>query len=103
MHAVPSACGRHADDGCRAGAPAVRPARTGLAAGGAQFVAFRRMNEHTIVRVGALPGAITGLLVRALPAFGESNPQILIELREADAAHTSGLISNREASERMAF
>ena len=33
------------------------------------------MNEHTIVRVGAIPGAITGPLVRALPAFGESNPR----------------------------
>ena len=75
--------------------PFVRRALASLQ-GGAQFVAFRRANEHTIVRVGAIPGAITGLLVRALPVFGASNPQILIELQEADAAQTSGLISSRE-------
>lgn len=64
--------------------------------GGTQFVAFRRTNAQTVVRVGAITGAITGLLVRALPAFALSKPEIMIELQEANAAETSALISNRE-------
>lgn len=34
--------------------------------------------------------------MRALPVFGELNSQILIELREANAAQAGALISNRE-------
>lgn len=64
--------------------------------GGAQFVAFRHTNAHRIVRVGAIMGAITGLLVRALPAFSESESNIMVQLQEADAMQTSALIARRE-------
>ncbi|MES2248014.1 MAG: LysR family transcriptional regulator [Pseudomonadota bacterium] len=63
---------------------------------GTQFVAFRQSSGHSIVRVGAIHGAINGLLVRALPAFGQSKPDILVQLQEANAAESSALISNRE-------
>jgi DNA-binding transcriptional LysR family regulator len=63
---------------------------------GAEFVAFRNKNLHSIVRVGAIYGAISGLLVRALPAFSRLKPDIMIELQEANAPETGVLISNRE-------
>ena len=59
---------------------------------GTQFVAFRQSSGHSIVRVGAIHGAINGLLVRALPAFGQSKPDILVQLQEANAAESSALI-----------
>lgn len=63
---------------------------------GTQFVAFRQSSGHSIVRVGAIQGAVCGLLVRALPAFGSWKPEILVQLQEANAAESSALISNRE-------
>jgi DNA-binding transcriptional LysR family regulator len=64
---------------------------------GTQSVAFRRMNDHSIVRVGAIPGAICGLLVRALPAFCRLRPDVMIELQEADGPRTiAPLVLNQE-------
>lgn len=64
--------------------------------GGAEFVAYRSLNAQSVVRVGAINGAISGLLARALPPFNRLKPDIMVELYEADAAQSSALISNRE-------
>lgn len=63
--------------------------------GGLESVAFRTMSQGGLVRVGAIHGAISGLLVRALPAFGRSMPEVMVELQEATAAQTTALIANR--------
>jgi DNA-binding transcriptional LysR family regulator len=63
--------------------PFVRRALAALE-GGAECVALRREHTHGIVRVGAMVGAVCGLLVRALPPFGRTRPDILVELHEVD-------------------
>lgn len=76
--------------------PFVRRALTALE-GGAEFVAYRRMNAHGVVRVGAIQGAISGLLVRASPAFSRAKPNILVDLQEVEGlAEQSALITQRE-------
>ena len=45
-----------------------------------------------VVRVAAIGGAIAGLLVRAIPSFARSNPDILVQLVEADPARITSLI-----------
>lgn len=75
--------------------PFVQRALTTMEAG-TQLVAFRQASAHSIVRVGAIQGAISGLLVRALPAFGIWKPDILVQLQEADAVQASALVANRD-------
>jgi DNA-binding transcriptional LysR family regulator len=75
--------------------PFVRRAMASLERG-SEFIAFRRMNDHSIVRVGAIRGAICGLLVRALPTFCRLRPDVMIELHEGDVLQTASLILNKE-------
>lgn len=76
--------------------PFVRRALTALE-GGAEFVAHRHLNAHSVVRVGAIHGAISGLLVRASPAFSRAKPDILIDLQEVDGTGgQSALMAHRE-------
>ncbi|MFC4344214.1 LysR family transcriptional regulator [Cupriavidus numazuensis] len=63
---------------------------------GTEFVAFRRKESLGIARVGAIQAAISGFLVRALPAFSRARPDVMIELQEANAAQSSALISHRK-------
>jgi len=63
---------------------------------GTEFVAFRRRESLSIVRVGAIQAAISAFLVRALPAFSRIKPDVMVELQEANAAQSSTLISHRE-------
>ncbi|MET3373576.1 DNA-binding transcriptional LysR family regulator [Variovorax boronicumulans] len=75
--------------------PFVRRALASLERG-AEFVAFRHTNTHHIVRIGAIHGAICGLLVRALPAFASLRPDVMIELHEANVPRTATLIRKQE-------
>lgn len=75
--------------------PFVRRALASLERG-AEFVAFRHTSEHDIVRIGAIHGAVCGLLVRALPAFASVRPYVMIELHEANAPRTATLILKQE-------
>ena len=63
---------------------------------GAQHVALRHGNAQRVVRVGAIEGAISGLLVHALPAFGRRRPDILVQLQEADAPQSAHLVAAGE-------
>lgn len=57
--------------------------------------AFKRQGEG-VVRIAAIAGAISGLLVRALPNFSEIHPEIQITVVEADASGWSTLLANQE-------
>ncbi|QOF77546.1 LysR family transcriptional regulator [Variovorax sp. 38R] len=75
--------------------PFVRRALASLERG-TEFVAFRQTSAQQIVRIGAIHGAICGLLVRALPAFASVRPDVVIELQEANAPRTATLILKQE-------
>lgn len=57
--------------------------------------AIKRQGEG-VVRIAAIAGAISGLLVRALPNFSEKHPEIQITVVEADASGWSTLLANQE-------
>lgn len=57
--------------------------------------AIKRQGEG-VVRIAAIAGAISGLLVRALPNFSEKYPEIQITVVEADASGWSTLLANQE-------
>jgi DNA-binding transcriptional LysR family regulator len=49
-----------------------------------------------VIRIAAISAAIGSHLGEALPAFARQQPQIVIELMEADAQRHASLLSNRE-------
>lgn len=61
-----------------------------LAEGSEAIVAMRQAGDG-VVRVGAITGAIAGLLVRAVPAFTVAHPTIQVDVREE--SHEGGLLS----------
>lgn len=75
--------------------PFVRRALASLERG-AEFVAFRHASANSIVRVGAIHGAICGLLVRALPAFARTRPEVMVEVQEANVPRIGSLILKQE-------
>ncbi|MNV42796.1 DNA-binding transcriptional regulator CynR [compost metagenome] len=48
------------------------------------------------MRVGAIHGAICGLLVRALPPFAQMRPDVTIEIHEARLPRTASMILKQE-------
>ncbi|MCK9511064.1 MAG: LysR family transcriptional regulator [Pigmentiphaga sp.] len=48
------------------------------------------------VRVGAIGGAIAGILARTLPGFSARHPDVLVQLRAASPAELEGLVALRE-------
>jgi len=62
----------------------------------ADTVAFRREGATGIVRIGATGTAISGLLVRALPLFSATNPDVVVEIVDTSIDElTQVLESNR--------
>lgn len=61
---------------------------------GTQRVALRHGNAQRIVRVGAIEGAITGLLAHALPDFGRRRPDLLVQLQEVDGAESAAVVAS---------
>lgn len=59
----------------------------------AELVAALNARASGQVRVAAIAGAMAGLLVRAIPAFGREQPDILVKLQEADVAEQSALVA----------
>jgi DNA-binding transcriptional LysR family regulator len=59
----------------------------------AELVAALNDRASGQVRVAAIAGAMAGLLVRAIPAFGHEHPDILVKLQEADVAEQSALVA----------
>lgn len=53
-------------------------------------------NASTIVRVASVTSAISGMLVRMLPEFCNTYPDVHIHLVEADVAQQAGLIERSE-------
>lgn len=60
-----------------------------------QAVALQSKAEH-VVRVGAIGGAVGGLLTPVLPALVMRHPELLIQLVEADATHLDQLVAQDE-------
>lgn len=49
-----------------------------------------------VVRVAAIPAAVSGLLAQALPRFCQGAPEVVVHLREADALQQAALIERAE-------
>lgn len=52
----------------------------------AEQVSALQAQSHHVVRVGAIGGAVSGLLAQALPQLAQRHPALLVQLQEADAA-----------------
>lgn len=76
--------------------PHIRDALAVLQDGVDQFVLGLDSAMKT-VRVGAIEGAINGLLERALPTFARQYPHISVSVQEATAEHIGALMANRHA------
>ncbi|MDP9877693.1 DNA-binding transcriptional LysR family regulator [Variovorax boronicumulans] len=75
--------------------PFVRRALASLERG-TEFVAFRHVSANSVVRIGAIHGAICGLLVRALPPFARARPEVMIEVQEANVPRIASLLLKQE-------
>lgn len=75
--------------------PMARRSLEAMAEGSEALTAIRRQGEGQ-VRVAALTGAISGLLVRALPAFARERPAIQIQVQESDSDRCAEQVSRRE-------
>jgi DNA-binding transcriptional LysR family regulator len=62
----------------------------------AELVAAMTARADGVVRVAAIAGAMAGLMVRAIPAFGRARPDILVQLQEADAARQGEMVARGE-------
>jgi DNA-binding transcriptional LysR family regulator len=62
----------------------------------AQQAAALQANAQHVVRVGAIGGAVGGLLAPALPALARRHPELLVQLIEADAAQLDQLVARQE-------
>jgi len=78
------------------GAEVVRVARRILAEidDVAEQTTALRGGAEGVVRMAAVGGAITGLLAAAIPEFARLQPQVLLQLQEADPAAMPGLLAN---------
>ena len=62
----------------------------------AQQAAALQSDAQHVVRVGAIGGAVGGLLVPALPALAQRHPELLVQLIEADAPQLDQLVARHE-------
>jgi DNA-binding transcriptional LysR family regulator len=62
----------------------------------AEQTAALRGGATGVVRMAAVGGAITGLLAAAIPEFARLQPQVLLQLQEADPATMPGLLARSE-------
>ncbi len=62
----------------------------------AQQAAALQSNAQHVVRVGAIGGAVGGLLAPALPMLARRHPDLLIQLVEADAPQLDQLVAQDE-------
>lgn len=62
----------------------------------AEQAAALQANARHVVRVGAIGGAISGLLVQALPMLAQRHPSLLVQLLEADAAQLDQWVARGE-------
>ena len=60
----------------------------------AEQAAALQSQAQSVVRVGAIGGAISGLLSQALPELALQHPDLLIELLEADASQLDQMIAH---------
>lgn len=59
----------------------------------AEQAAALQSQAQGVVRVGAIGGAISGLLSRALPLLAQRHPELLVQLLEADASRLDQMIA----------
>lgn len=62
----------------------------------AEQVAALQTQAEGVVRVGAIGGAISGLLSRALPLLAQQHPKLLVQLLEADAHQLDQMIARSD-------
>lgn len=86
----------------------MRPTRVGLALlpiakrilaavdDGAEQVLAAVENSSDVVRVASIPAAVTGLLVRALPAFQQAHPDVVLQVVGADAQRQAAMVARNE-------
>jgi DNA-binding transcriptional LysR family regulator len=60
---------------------------------GAEQVVAMTAQATGVVRVAGITAALSGLLVRALPQFSRKHPEVLVQLREADAQQQAALVA----------
>ena len=75
--------------------PVARRMLDALAEGSEALTALRHQGEG-VVRVAAITSAISGLLVRAVPAFALAHPKLQVQLRECDVDQCALLLARRE-------
>jgi len=76
--------------------PLARRMLDALAEGSETLTAMKRIGEG-VVRVAAITSAVSGLLVRAVPAFARAHPGIQVQLRECDVDQWPLLLARGEA------
>jgi DNA-binding transcriptional LysR family regulator len=64
---------------------------------GAEMVAARQGEAQGAVRVASITGGISGLLVRALPAFNAARPDIVVQVAEVDVEQMGLAVARRDA------
>jgi DNA-binding transcriptional LysR family regulator len=62
----------------------------------AEQAAALQSRAQGVVRIGAIGGAVTGLLTIALPVLAEQRPDLLVEVQEIDAGGLDALIARGE-------
>lgn len=60
---------------------------------GAEQAAALQNRSQAVVRIGAIGGAINGLLARVLPACGRQHADLMLQLVEADPTQLLGLLA----------
>jgi DNA-binding transcriptional LysR family regulator len=64
---------------------------------GAEMVAARHEEANGAVRIASITGGISGLLVRALPAFYATRPDIVVQVAEVDVEQLGLVVARRDA------
>lgn len=75
--------------------PVARRALEAMADASEALTAVKRQGEG-VVRLAAITGAISGWLVRALPAFAQAAPAIQIQVLECEVDRCAELVSQRQ-------
>ena len=75
--------------------PLARRMLDALAEGSETLTALKRQGEG-VVRVAAITGALSGLLVRAVPAFATAHPAVQVQVRESDVDQCALQLSRGE-------
>lgn len=64
---------------------------------GAEMVAAQHGEAQGAVRVASITGGISGLLVRAVPAFNAIRPEIVVQVAEVDVEQLGLAVARRDA------